>query len=97
MSVEWIAVVIAIVTVGVSATVAVVSGFRRLDDRFRGVENELAYLRGLLQGGGRALKPAAADEGPTEPGEASDSPPGSPHGRRWAWMPPRRRRAIRRA
>ncbi len=50
MSAEWIAVVVAIIAVGVAATVAVVSGFRRLDDRIRGVENELAYLRGLLTG-----------------------------------------------
>lgn len=41
MSAEWIAVVIALVAVGVSVTVAVVSGFRRLDDRVRAVETRL--------------------------------------------------------
>ena len=33
-----VAVVIALVAVGVSGTLAVVSGFRRLDDRLRDVE-----------------------------------------------------------
>ena len=46
MSAEWIAVVIAVVSVGVSGTLAVVSGFRRLDDRLRDVEARLdARLR----------------------------------------------------
>ncbi|MDE0000403.1 MAG: hypothetical protein OXQ89_21880 [Rhodospirillaceae bacterium] len=52
MSAEWVAVVVAIVAVGVTGTVAIVSGSRRLDDRLRAVESELAYLRGLLQGAG---------------------------------------------
>ena len=41
MSAEWITVAIALVAVGVTVTVAVVSGFRRLDDRLRAVETRL--------------------------------------------------------
>ena len=65
MSVEWIAVVVAIVAAGVATTVAVVFGSRRLDDRLRVVENELAYLRGLIEGRGIAppVPPTPADEG----------------------------------
>ena len=42
MSAEWIAVIVAIVAVGVTVTVAVVSGFRRLDDRLRAVETRVS-------------------------------------------------------
>ena len=62
MTAEWVAVVVAIVAVGITGTVAVVSGFRRLDDRLRGVEAELAYLRGLLQGAGLPAKRTDTDQ-----------------------------------
>ena len=38
MSAEWIAVVVAIVAVSVTVTVALVSGFRRLDERLHALE-----------------------------------------------------------
>ena len=41
VSAEWIAVVIALVAVGVSVTVAVVSGFRRMDDRLARLDDRL--------------------------------------------------------
>lgn len=51
MSAEWIAVVIALVAVGVSVTLAVVSGFRRLNDRLRDFETRLdARLRDVETG-----------------------------------------------
>lgn len=46
MSVEWIAVVVAIVTVG--ATVAVVSGFRRINDALQAQGERLARIEGMI-------------------------------------------------
>lgn len=46
MSVEWIAVVVAIVTVGV--TVAVVSGFRRINDALQAQGERLARIEGMI-------------------------------------------------
>lgn len=48
MSVEWIAVVVAIVTVGVTATVAVVSGFRRINDALQAQGERLARIEGMI-------------------------------------------------
>lgn len=51
MSAEWIAVVIALVAIDVSVTLAVVSGFRRLNDRLRDFETRLdARLRNVETG-----------------------------------------------
>ena len=41
MTTEWIAVVVAMVAVGVTITIALVSGFRRLGDRIDAVDQRL--------------------------------------------------------
>ena len=42
MTAEWIAVVVAIVAVGITGTVAVTSGFRRLADQIAAVDHRLS-------------------------------------------------------
>ena len=55
MTAEWIAVVVAIVAVGITGTVAVNSGFRRLagqivavDHRLSDVDRRVARLEGMI-------------------------------------------------
>ena len=49
MSAEWIAVVVAIVAAGVTATVAVTSGFRRLADSIAAMDRRVARLEGMVE------------------------------------------------
>ena len=71
MSAELIAIIAAAIALGgvISGQImGVRSGVARLDGRIRAVETELAYLRGLLQGGGLVLPvkpvpPANTDKG----------------------------------
>jgi hypothetical protein len=65
VSVEWVAVLVAVVAAGVTTAGLVVSGFRRLADqvatgdqrladRLAGVEQRLSFLAGLVKGKQRA-------------------------------------------
>ena len=48
MTAEWIAVVVAIVAAGVTATVAVVSGFRRINDALAAQGERFARIEGMI-------------------------------------------------
>ena len=74
MSVEWVAVVVAIVAAGVTTTAAVVTGFRRLNDRIDAglakatreraeIRERLAYLKGTLDVLRSCFAPRQRDEG----------------------------------
>lgn len=63
MSVEWIAVVVAIVTVGV--TVAVVSGFRRINDALQAQGEWLTRIEGMIDTLQSACSPTGHGAMPT--------------------------------
>ena len=74
MSVEWVAVLVAIVAAGVTTTAAVVTGFRRLNDRIDAglaeatreraeIRERLAHLEGTLDVLRSYFAPRKRDEG----------------------------------
>ena len=74
MSVEWVAVLVAIVAAGVTTTAAVVTGFRRLNDRIDAglaeatreraeIRERLAHLEGMLDVLRSYIAPRQRDEG----------------------------------
>lgn len=73
MSAELIAIIAAAIALGgiISGQImGVRAGIARLDGRVRAVETELAYLRGLLQGGGLVLPVKPAPPANTDKGAA---------------------------
>ena len=74
MSVEWVAVLVAVVAVGVTTTAAVATGFRRLNDRIDAglaeatgeraeIRERLAHLKGTLDVLRSYFAPRQRDEG----------------------------------